>query len=93
MEVNEAVRVEQRAASMRLVEMLAASDDQVIAYKAGLLAGLDPHSAAAKSLREQSALTRPPARNSRPASPDDVVAGRDRRPSATGAGSNARRAG
>ena len=54
MEVNEAVRVEQRAASMRLVEMLAASDDQVIAYKAGLLAGLDPHSAAAKSLREES---------------------------------------
>jgi hypothetical protein len=50
-EVTEAVRVERRAASKRLVELLAASDDPVIAYKAGLLAGLDACSAEGTLLR------------------------------------------
>lgn len=52
-DVTAAVRAERRAASGRLVELLAASDDPVIAYKAGLLAGLDPDSTDATSLRNR----------------------------------------
>lgn len=50
---TEAVPAERRAASRRLVEHLAASDDPVIAYKAGLLSGLDSDSAEAASLRSR----------------------------------------
>lgn len=40
-------------ASRLLIERLAASDDPVVAYRAGLLAGLDPGSTAARSLRDR----------------------------------------
>jgi len=43
--------VQRRAASERLVESLAASDDPVLAYKASLLAGMDPDSAEASTMR------------------------------------------
>lgn len=53
MAVAEAAGAERRAASGRLIEMLAASNDPVIAYKARVLAGLDPGSSEAESLRDQ----------------------------------------
>ena len=43
--------MQRRAASERLVESLAASDDPVLAYKASLLAGMDPDSAEASTMR------------------------------------------
>lgn len=45
-------RARSAEASERLVERLATSDDPVLAYKAGLLCGLDPESAQARSLRD-----------------------------------------
>jgi len=45
------VRLERRAASERLVESLTASDDPVIAYKARLLAGMDPGSVQARTMQ------------------------------------------
>ena len=51
MAVAEAAGAERRAASGRLVQVPAASDNPVIAYKARVLTGLDPASAEAESLR------------------------------------------
>jgi hypothetical protein len=44
---------QRRSASTLLIEQLAASKDPVLAYKSNLLAGLDPHSAKARSMRER----------------------------------------
>jgi hypothetical protein len=52
-DVIAAVRAERRAASERLVGLLADSDDPVVAYKAGLLAGLDPDSANARTRQDR----------------------------------------
>jgi hypothetical protein len=45
------VRAQRRSASELLIEQLAASQDPVLAYKSSLLAGLDPSSAKALSMR------------------------------------------
>ncbi|WP_344134659.1 hypothetical protein [Pedococcus bigeumensis] len=47
------VLVGRRSASDALIEQLAASPDPVLAYKASLLAGLDPDSAKARSMRDR----------------------------------------
>ena len=50
-ELTAAARAERSAASKRLIESLASSDEPVSAYKASLLAGLDAESAQARALR------------------------------------------
>jgi hypothetical protein len=53
MEVPEGGRLQRRAASERLVESLATSDEPVIAYRARLVTGMDPGSAEAASMRNR----------------------------------------
>jgi hypothetical protein len=53
MDVLAGVRLQRRAASERLVESLAESGDPVLAYKASLLAGVDPGSAVATRIRDR----------------------------------------
>ena len=45
------VATQRRAASEHLIERLSGSDDPVLAYKAGLLAGMSPESAEARALQ------------------------------------------
>ena len=47
------VQAQRRSLSDPLIEQLAASEDPVLAYKSSLLAGLDPNSAKARSMRER----------------------------------------